>query len=386
MRIQFSEKQRRHIACVGQPLSLFSPAAENNGGSVAFENGDVHFRIYAPNAENAAISLNLSRRKRIEVLLSKQEDGSFEGVLPYASEWAGAQPLKVLIDGMEVLSPCFPIGWLGNRPCNMVEIPDPGMRDILETRVPRGAVTSLVYDSSVLGRELRCLVYTPPGYLSGSGTYPVLYLLHGGTENELAWLYTYKLSAIMDYLIAEGLAVPCLVVLNNGMVRHRETQNAVWDSAFEQVLIRDCIPLIGREFRVASGKWNRAVAGLSMGAYMSNDIGLGHPELFGYIGQFTGCMYHETDFPDYERPYLRVFEEMAAGPRAFADNYRVFFRSTTPEEDHFDYFEKDDEICEQAGIHSLPCYHRIVYPEGTSKCASWRRGLYDFAQMIFRGD
>lgn len=373
-----------------QPLSLLPPRLEQVGkrqertGMVLEQNGTARFRIYAPQAARVTVILRISRQTQVRLELTRGADGIFEGTLPYEESYAGAQPVQLQVDGVDTLSPWLPIGWSGDRPTNYVELPERDRDYLQDQGLPHGTVTSVRYDSKVMGRQLRCLVYAPPGYMKSSESYPVLYLLHGGTENELAWVSSYQLPRILDRLIALGRAKPCLVVLNNGMIRFPGHEQVTWDDALEQVLLQDCIPMIESQFRVKTGKWNRAIAGLSMGSYMTNDIGLGHPERFGYMGQFTGCMYHETDRPNYDRPYPKVMEAYSADPQRFAEQYRVFFRSTTPLEDHFDYFEADDRICRQAGIADLPCYHRVVYSPTTSKCSSWRQGLRDFVQLIFK--
>ena len=353
-------------------------------GAFYQEDGSLIIRLFLPNVHRLEMILYVSGKVQISIPVKRKDEGVFEGIISMQESYAGSQRLVLFADGIEYLSPELPIGWIGNQPANIVEIPELEDDYIQSAGISHGYMLSAIYDSKVVGMEMRCIIYTPPEYMNSQETYPVLYLLHGGTENELAWATFYKVRSIMDRLIAEQKARPCLIVMNNGMVRFTQNEEFVWDGAMEDMLIKDCIPFVEQEFRVKRGKWNRAVAGLSMGAYMTNDIGLRHPELFGYMGQFTGCMYHETDFPDYERPYLKVMEEARKDLSSFSRNYRLFFRSTTPLEDHFDYFEKDDDICRKAGIDKLSCYHRIVYPSQTSKCSSWRQGLRDFMKLVFQ--
>jgi enterochelin esterase family protein len=71
--------------------------------------------------------------------------------------------------------------------------------------------------------------------------------------------------------------------------------------------------------------------------------------------------------------------------KKFGRDFKVYFRSTTPQEDHYhDYFIADDKLCADAGLDTLPSYHRIVYPARTTKWNSWRMGLRDYAQLLFR--
>ena len=117
-----------------------------------------------------------------------------------------------------------------------------------------------------------------------------------------------------------------------------------------------------------------------MGSYQTNDIGFRHPELFGYMGQFTASIRQDTSKWAYERNY----EEALSDPEKFLENYKVYFRSTTPNEDHFEYYEDDDARYKRAGVDGLPNYHRIVYPDGTSRWKSWRMGLRDYVKLLFQ--
>lgn len=347
-------------------------------GAFVQSNGDISFRIYAPKAKDVTLRFGLVRDGQF--ILTKQENGVFEGLLPYDENHTGPMNVDVYVDSMIFLDPYIPIHWSAGRPHNLVEVPDAELEFMFVEDVPHGVVSRHIYWTDVLKSWERCVVYTPPGYMKSNKEYPVLYLLHGMGENETVWQYCGKVAYILDNLIAEGKAEPLIIVMNNGMVRYSYTANGVIDEAFERILTESCIPSFDKNYRVKTGKWNRAIAGLSMGSYQSCDIGFRHPELFGSIGTFTASMTHETLRMSYERPYPAVMRY----PEQFARNYKVYFRSTTPVEDHFDYFVADDEICANAGIDKLPSYHRIVYPKRTTKWNSWRMGLRDYAQLIFR--
>ena len=225
------------------------------------------------------------------------------------------------------------------------------------------------------------MVYAPPGGRTETEALPVLYLLHGGGDNELMWEYVGKLSAILDNLWAEGKAKRFYTVMCNGMLRKDGIAHMPVDTAFEETLLTDVIPFIEGNYRVRTDREHRAIAGLSMGAYMSCDIGFAHPELFASIGTFTASMAEGGMKMRYERPWPKV---LAEGAEAFARKYRLYFRSTTPQENHPEFFEADDAALAAAGIDKLPCHHRILYPAHTSKWNSWRMGLRDFAQLVFQ--
>lgn len=306
--------------------------------------------------------------------------------MPYDIKNTGPRTVNVCLDGTVLLYPYLPIYWTSNRPCNYIEVPDPDGEFHMIQDVPRGAMYREIIPVEATGAPERIMVYTPPGYMKGTEEYPVLYLINGGTDNEVCWEYTGRISHIMDNLIAKKECVPFIVVMCNSMLRKNGQIPffydgvATVDDTVERMLLDSCIPYIEQNYRVKTGKQNRAIAGLSMGAYITCDIGLAHPEIFANVATFTACMTHETITMDYKRPYKKVM----ADPKKFNENYKVFFRSTTRLKDHFNYFESDDEICAKAGIDQLPCYFRTVYPPNTSKWNSWRMGVRDFAKLLFR--
>lgn len=382
--VEFSREFLSNRVVMDQALN-FDPASpvQIDGkpletGALVQPDGSIRFRIHAPKATDVTLKLDYGREAQL--VLRKQDDGVFVGVLPYDENHAGPMNVDLHVDGMMFLYPFMPIHWSANRPRNFVEVPDAEMAFTHVKDVPHGAVSREIYWVDALKTWERCIVYTPPGYMKSTKEYPVLYLLHGGGDNETTWEYCGKVAYVLDNLIAAGKAEPFIVVMNNGMLRYSGNTRGVLDDAFRRMLTESCIPHIEKSYRVKADKWHRAIAGLSMGAYMSCDIGFEHPELFGSIGTFTASMTHESFPTTYERPYPGVMKDA----RRFAENYRVYFRSTTPQENHFEYFVADDSICAKAGVDRLPSYHRAVYSERTTKWNSWRLGLRDFAQLIFR--
>lgn len=312
----------------------------------------------------------------------KNADGVWECVIPYSNYKTGPRNIEVYIDGTFVIWPYLPIFWSGSHPYNFLEFPDPDMEFSYIKDVPHGAVTQEIYWSDETKDYERCFVYTPPGYMNGTESYPVLYLQHGGGENETVWTSCGRVNYIMDNLIAEGKCVPFIIVMNNGMIRYNypSAPNQA-DECLERTLINHCIPYIESHYRVKTGKWNRAIAGLSMGSMQTNDIGFRHPEIFGNMGSFTSTMYHDNFFATYERPWPRVM----ANPDQFMMDYKVFFCSATPQEDHLPLFLKDEEIMRQAGIEGkMPGYRRVIHDGRFIRWDSWRMGMREFATMLFR--
>ncbi len=383
----FSEDQLKNCVYHDQPLAFNPLLAERTEGmageeletgALVQENGDVLFRVYAPEAAKVEILVFGTADRQCRFALTKGEDGVFEGLYPYDPTYCGPHSLDVLVDGTCFLDPFIPIMWHRNRPVNFLEVPDPDTRFIEVRDVPHGAFTREIYWSGTLKTWQRALVYTPPGYQKSGLDYPVLYLQHGSTENETCWEYNGRLGYILDNLIAEGAAEPFLVVMNDGMVRFPGESSAPGGAytAFEGTLISDCIPFIEETYRVRRDKNSRAIAGLSMGSSQALRFGLSHPDLFAYIGVFSGSLYREG-----------MDETLAS--RAFdadfiRENYRVYFRSIGDAESRTAQFWEESEKCEACGIKALSAYHEAVYPYQTHEWGCWRRAIHDFAQLLFK--
>lgn len=352
-------------------------------------NGDYLIQIQAPNARTVTVTpwfgKMLSNGKMpwagTPIDAQKGGDGVFRCTIPFDENITGPRHVDISIDGTPVLWPYLPVVWAGNRMHNYLEIPDRDMEFIHVKDVPHGAVSRNIYWSSVTNDWERCFVYTPPGYMKSNKEYPVLYLLHGGGENETVWTSTGRVNYILDNLLAAGECEPFIVVMNNGMIRYPVDDQRGWmDLCFEDNLLNCCIPFIEETYRVRTDKWSRAIAGLSMGSYQGNSVGFRHPELFGYMGNFTSTMYSGTNKYSYERCY----EQVLSDPEAFRKNYRVFFSSATPQEDHMDYFMVDNKLMKQAGLADMDGYHCIVHAPRMTRWNSWRMGLRDFAKLLFK--
>lgn len=347
-------------------------------GALTLDNGDILFRMYAPEASSVRVKITIDKGIP-DIELEKQNNGYFEGILPYQKRLAGAKTVNFYVDGAFVLHPYVPVFyWLG-RPANYIEVPDEEELFLIERDIPRGSVTREYFRSETMGRFESCLVYTPPCYGDGR-KYPVLYLQHGHTENEVSWVYNGKLPYIMDNLIAAGEAVPMLVVMLDGMVRKEGEPSFSYDT-FEHILLDDCMPFIERKYSVCTDKWHRAMAGLSMGSAQTSCVAFGHPELFAYAGLFSGFLELLAEMKPLEKcDYLQIMKD----PERFAREFKVFYRSMGALDGFMKVFEKEGRFLEKYGIDRLPNYHSVVYPERYHDWGIWRLALRDFAQLIFK--
>lgn len=336
-------------------------------------NGDVRFSVYAPGAGSVKAS-----SKHFELELQKGDNGVFVGTLPFDPANIGPHSLDFIVDGAVLLSPYAPISWHRNRPVNYMDIPDPETPYIYLRDVPHGAVTRQIYPSKAMGRYERCLVYTPAGYMNGTQSYPVLYLQHGMTENEVTWEYNGRVSTILDNMIADGECPPFIVVMNNGMIRYNS--GARFDTAFADNLLGDCMPFIEKTYRVKTGKENTAIAGLSMGSMQASIIGLSHPELFSWVGVFSGFLRAAYDDSPEGTAHLALLHDKARFEREIS----LLFRCIGDKDGHLPRFTADDALLAQLGVDAMPNCRRVVYPGQFHEFGAWRRALHDFARLIFK--
>ncbi len=162
--------------------------------------------------------------------------------------------------------------------------------------IHHGQVSECRYWSATEGKERRCFVYTPAGYLQGKQRYPVLYLQHGMGEDETGWSRQGKMQYILDNLIASGKAKPMIVVMDNGNCSYsfgakRGESMQAFGASFQSVMLNDIIPFIDKTFRTKTDRDSRAMAGLSWGGKQTLEITTSHLDKFSYIGTFSGAIF-----------------------------------------------------------------------------------------------
>jgi enterochelin esterase-like enzyme len=184
---------------------------------------------------------------------------------------------------------------------NWLLVPGPQSADYAVNSVPHGTV-SLQWYPSVSGEATRrTTVYTPPGYENGTGRYPVLYLLHGGSGDEDAWIECGRAVQILDNLIARGQATPMIVVMPNGNITRIASPDFVEAPPalpanqdpgrfrrFPESLVKDLVPFVDRTYRTLADREHRAIAGLSVGGAQTMYAAFNHLDLFAWVGAFSG--------------------------------------------------------------------------------------------------
>jgi enterochelin esterase family protein len=218
-------------------------------------------------------------------------------------------------------------------------------------------------------------IYTPPGYdARGSRLYPVVYLLHGFGDREEAWIDAGHANWIADNLIAQGRIRPVIIVMpyghpvpvgKRGEIRDYGTLN---DDAMAKDLLGTVIPLVEREYRVDAHRGSRAIAGLSMGGGQSLRIGLGNPELFGYVGAFSAAA------P--ERDLDGLFPDVARHP---GSRPAVLWIGVGKDDFLFKRNEAFHQWLQKKGIP-----HTWVVSDGGHEWPNWRAYLPQFLILAFR--
>ena len=218
----------------------------------------------------------------------------------------GLHYYTVFVDGAEMSDPGSHAFFGGGKHASAVEVPEPGSTYYSIQDVPHGQVREVWYDSKVTGTWRHALVYLPPGYDAQTDVrYPVLYLQHGGGEDETGWIRQGRANFILDNLIAAGECRPMIVVMAYGYARRAnvpapdlsgrpfsspEWRKAMTDmmEAFEDDVTEVLVPFVDSTYRTIPDRDHRAMAGLSMGGMQTFQITLNNLDLFSHIGGFSG--------------------------------------------------------------------------------------------------
>jgi enterochelin esterase family protein len=304
------------------------------------------------------------------------------------------------IDGASVPDPGSLYYYGASRWGSGIDIPAADEDFYTLKNVPQGEVSEVYYYSSVTGSMRHCYIYTPAEYKKNTNKkYPVLYLQHGGGEDEHGWPQQGRTGIIMDNLIAAGKAVPFIIVMDNGSDTYgpnnpRPERPAAgaprpqapaqgqrpqggnpfagmnFAGAFQSILEKDLIPMVEANYRVYTDGAHRAMAGLSMGGMQTHSIALANPKLFSWIGIFSGGVFST--------------EEVDATP-GFRENNKLIFISfgSRELENRIGGAADPKPITEALGKTGMNTVF-YVSPDTAHEWQSWRRALYQFAQRLFK--
>jgi predicted alpha/beta superfamily hydrolase len=307
----------------------FKPASTNQPGKQypqVNSEGRVRASISAPEAQRVQLDISA-----VKYDLTKDENGVWTGDSGPQDE--GFHYYQLWIDGAAVPDPNSLYFYGASRWGSGIEIPAKDQDFYALKNVPHGQIREHLYFSKSNNSMRRCFVYTPPEYdKDTTKRYPVLYLQHGGGEDETSWPNQGKTNLIMDNLIAEGKTKPFIIVMDNGTWRMRGQARpprrgerprgtwppAGWADGFKKTLLEDIIPMIDANYRTLADQPHRAMAGLSMGGMQTRIITLANPDVFSHVGIFSGGSISPEDVnnaPGFKEKVKLVF--VSYGSREF---------------------------------------------------------------------
>ncbi len=284
----------------------------------------------------------------------------------------GIYDYSFMVDGEQMIDPSNPAVKPERNPyTSSLEITTDTPLFYQWRNVLHGTVHLHSYYSQSLKRLRRLRVYTPPGYDQEAGRrYPVLYLFHGTGDTEATWTEFGRAHLILDNLIAEGKAVPMLLVMPDG---HADLQEEEGDHKanfikFEADVLGSVVPLVDSGYRTIPTAAGRAINGLSMGGMQSLEIGINHPEMFAYIGGMSA--------------YVPSAEDLVGAGlknKSLNDEVKLLWISIGKDDDLLKEAEQFHELLQKHGVHQ-----RWTVTEGAHEWTVWRGYLRDFAPLLFR--
>src|SRR5262245_58147473 len=336
----------------------------------------VTFRIYAPKASEVTI-----RGEWMEagpVKLEKDEKGVWAATVgPLTPDFYS---YSFTVDGVRTLDPRNltikqGIGSLDNMfflPGKEAEFQD-------NRTVPHGEVRKVWYESSTLNTQRRMHVYTPPGYDQSTQRFPVLYLLHGGGDEDSGWSTVGRAGFILDNLISEKKAVPMLVVMPNGSLPRPSgtastpARKGAFADRFTDELLKDVIPYVEKNFRVQSDREHRALAGLSMGGGQTLRAVVTHPDQFAYVAVWSaGIGKNPADFEKQNAAFLDKADEVNKQIKLFSIRVGDKDFALTGS-------KALSEVMTRKGIK-----HELEMSGGGHTWINWRHYLNELAPRLFR--
>ena len=338
----------------------------------------VTFRILAPEAVAVLLSgsdiPNLGRGAE----MAKDANGVWEVTLgPIDS---GAYRYNFNVDGVSVIDPRNPSTSESNaNTWSLVHIPGADWMDTKD--VPRGAVAEVTYYSKSLQRFRRMHVYTPPGYESGKGKFPIFYLLHGAFDCDDSWTSVGRAGFILDNLIAAGKAKPMVVVMPAGHTGPFTFGRRLPIDEFVTDFVQDIMPYAETHYRVYADRQHRAIAGLSMGGAHTLNIAIPHPDKFAYVGVFssgifgiTGGFGSNPQGPSWEEQHKDILDGAT-----LKDGLKLVWFGTGKDDFLVETSRATVEMLKKHGLD-------VVYkePAGAHTWIVWREYLREFAPQLFQ--
>lgn len=322
----------------------------------------VEFRVVAPDADEVAVDICNKVYP-----MSRNSEGVW--TVTADPQEPGFHYYFLVIDGKRVSDPSSRHFYGCGTMASGIDIPEDGCDFYIpDPDAPRGEVRRERYWSDVEKHLRVCYVYVPAEYSDNPGKrYPVLYLQHGGGEDETGWVMQGKTDIIMDNLLAKNAVEPMLIVMEFGQS----------GGDFERILLEETIPMIDSKYRTYADRKHRAMAGLSMGGGQSWSVGLKHPEVFSNIGIFSSGMFGGVRYSPFDLE--AQLPELLEDPSSFNDNLDLFYISCGETDPRITHTQAAVEAMREKGAE----IHFSAFPGG-HEWQPWRKSLHEFVQMLFR--
>ena len=391
------------VSASAQVTEDFKPASTNQEGKqypMVNSQRMVRAQISAPEANSVKLDIG-----GVKYEMKKDANGVWTG--ESAPQDEGFHYYQLNIDGASVPDPGSKYYYGASRWGSGIDIPAVDEDFYTVKNVPQGSVNEVYYYSSVTQQMRHGYIYLPAEYYANpTKKFPVLYLQHGMGENETGWGAQGKTGIIMDNLIAAGKAVPFIIFMDNGLNARKPGEQPMgfggprpggprpqggarpaggqrprmsgadfakmarrMGGAFEEVLIKDIIPMVEKNYRVIADADHRAMAGLSMGGMQTHGITLNNPKTFAYVGIFSGGTIGAdelTDVPDFKATNKVLFMSAGGKEKGMAEGEGSVINAA--------------EGLKKIGINA----HSYISPETAHEWQTWRRSLYQFAQLLFK--
>jgi len=336
----------------------------------------VTFRFRAPNAKEVALALEGAPK---DLAMQKDEQGVWSVTTePLAPDFYG---YAFVADGVHLIDPSTPLmkpNLLNTT--SQVHVPGPASLTWEVNDVSHGEVHHHFYKSAVVGDQRDFYVYTPPGYdPRGRQGYPVLYLLHGFSDDASGWTAVGRAYVILDNLIARGKTKPMIVVmplgygapeiLRGGFGGFRNTELRDRNFAkFSEALLGEVLPRVEAAYLVNKDRNSRAIAGLSMGGSESLLTGLNNVDKFAWIGAFSSGGLPEEFDKDFPNLNAKANDEV-----------KLLWIACGVDDRLIEFNRKVRAWLEAKGVRKVD-----IETPGAHTWMVWRRNLSAFTPLLFR--
>jgi enterochelin esterase-like enzyme len=275
--------------------------------------------------------------------------------------------------------------------------------------VPPSAGAGQVFEglkvpSAILGRDVAYAVYLPPGYEASTQRFPVVYLLHGYTDDESGWIQFGEIRLAADRAIAEREIPPLIIVMPDGGVTFY-INDAAGKVRYEDMFVRELVPFIDKTYRTRADREFRGLAGLSMGGWGTLVYALRHPDLFSAGAAFSAAVWADDDIAGMKQ---KSWDDLlgplfGAEGKAGKDRLTAHFRSvspldlarTLPEDSlkkvryYIDCGDDDFLIKGNCALHLLLTDRKIPHEfrvrDGGHTWTYWRTGIVEGLKFIGQG-